>query len=55
MTAPAINQDDLEAVDPEWLAEMLRIAAEGGTPPELPERPDSTLIQPSRHLWRLMH
>ena len=55
MTDPAISQDDIDAVDPEWLAEMLRIAEQGGTPSQQPERSDSTLIQPSKRMWRSLH
>lgn len=54
MDHPAITQDDLEAVDPDWLAEMLALAAQGKTP-EPDERADSTLIQPSRKMWRHLH
>lgn len=54
MDKPAITQDDLDAVDPEWLADMLALAEAGGTPPT-DERSDSTLIQPSSRMWRYLH
>jgi hypothetical protein len=54
MDHPAINQDDLDAVDPQWLADMLALAAQGKTP-EIDQRADSTLVQPSRKMWRHLH
>lgn len=54
MDHPAITQADLDAVDPQWLADMLALAANGETP-STDDRADSTLIQPSSRMWRYLH
>jgi hypothetical protein len=54
MENPAITQEDLDAVDPDWLADMLALAAQGKKP-ESENHADSTLIQPSRKMWKHLH
>lgn len=54
MDKPAITQDDLDAVDPQWLADMLALA-EAGDRPTPDQRSESTLIQPSSRMWRYLY